>query len=316
MFVFVAITYNHEDYIIEHLESIKYQIKQYGRGKEFKLIISDDGSQDNTIALVRGWLEYNQNLFEDIEFMIAQENQGIVANFLKATNAVKRLPFKLLAGDDLYYKNNIFDMVDALENCEVIFTPVINFDADSVVNSHQLDNLLICKNAEQIKKTFRYANIFNAPGTFFSNELIRENGLREFISLYKWIEDLPSFYYLFNMRPKIEYYINIQPYIMYRQSVGISTNNINEKNNVFTIERNKLEKDLDMVLNKYPKYINPHRYYWKFRQLKIKYFDSKYNPEVIKYNRIIDQSLQEASKYLELINFRKLEFYKFIGKEF
>lgn len=315
MFVFVTITYNHENYIIEHLESIKYQITHYGKGKEFKLIISDDQSRDNTILLVQKWLEYNPFLFKETEILLVQDNQGIVANFLKATAAVKQSPFKLLAGDDLYYKNNIFDIIEGLEHCEVIFTPIIDFDADSLINSHQFNNLLMCKNAEQIKKMLRYMNIFNAPGTFFSNEIILENGLRGFLSSYKWIEDLPCFYYLFNKKPKIEYYVANEPYIMYRKSVGISTNKKNEKNNVFTAERNRLENDLNMLLNRYPKYINPYRYYWKLRQLKMKYFDSKYNPEILEYNKNLDQSIQEASKYLELIRFRKLEFCKLIGKE-
>jgi hypothetical protein len=191
---------------------------------------------------------------------------------------------------------------------------VINFDANSVVNSNQLNNLLICNNAKQIKKTFKYANIFNAPGTFFSNEIIQEKGLREFISKYKWIEDLTSYYYLFNVRPKIEYFVEIEPYIMYRQSEGISTNIKNDKNDVFTTERNRLAKDFNIVINKYPKYINPYRYLWKIRQLRIKYFDSKYNPKVIEYQRNLNQSLTDASKYLELIRFKKLEFYEMIGE--
>jgi hypothetical protein len=37
MFTFVTITYNHEKYIIEHLESIKYQIENFSKGKQDEL---------------------------------------------------------------------------------------------------------------------------------------------------------------------------------------------------------------------------------------------------------------------------------------
>ncbi|WP_288927434.1 glycosyltransferase, partial [uncultured Trichococcus sp.] len=62
MFTFVAITYNHEKYIIEHLESIKYQIENFSKGKQVNLVISDDGSMDNTMLYAQQWIERNKYL--------------------------------------------------------------------------------------------------------------------------------------------------------------------------------------------------------------------------------------------------------------
>ena len=274
MFTFVTITYNHEKYIIEHLESIRYQIENFSEGKKMNLIISDDGSMDDTMLFAQKWVERNRFLFSEVELLTSEKNQGIIKNYLRATAAIKTPAYKLLAGDDLYYKNNIFEIIEALKEKEIIFTPALNFDGDTVWNSQDMNRLLTLKTPKQIKKVLKFQNPFNTPGAFYSTALIQEDGLRAFISKYTWIEDLPSYYYLFNKRPTIDYAVELKPYILYRSSVGISTNKKNEKNDVFAIELDAMEKDLGMVLNKYPKYVNPYQYYWKLSKLKLKYRDS------------------------------------------
>lgn len=53
-----VVTYNSEDFILETLESIKNQTY-----KNFELIISDDGSSDNTLTVAKKWLEKNDKYF-------------------------------------------------------------------------------------------------------------------------------------------------------------------------------------------------------------------------------------------------------------
>ena len=62
-FTFVIITYNQEQYILQHLESIKYQINKYGKGISVYLIISDDHSLDRTLQLAEIWLQENSCFF-------------------------------------------------------------------------------------------------------------------------------------------------------------------------------------------------------------------------------------------------------------
>ena len=298
MFTFVTITYNHEKYIIEHLESIKYQIENFSEGKKMNLIISDDGSVDDTMLVAQKWVERNKYLFSEVELLTSENNQGIVKNYLRATAAIKTPAFKLLAGDDLYYKNNIFEIVEALKEKDIIFTPALNFNEDTVWNSHDMNRLLTLKTPDQIRKVLKFQNPFNTPGAFYSAALIQEVGLRAFISKYTWIEDLPSYYYLFNKRASLNYAIELKPYIMYRSSVGISNNKKNEKNNVFTIELDAMEKEFGMVLNKYPKYINPYQYYWKLSKLDLKYRDTKTNRDIGTYNAILNEDAKKAQDFL------------------
>ena len=48
-FTFIVITYNHEEFILEHLESIKFLINHYGHGINFTISVADDASKDNTL---------------------------------------------------------------------------------------------------------------------------------------------------------------------------------------------------------------------------------------------------------------------------
>ena len=308
MFTFVTITYNHEKYIIEHLESIKYQIENFSEGKKMNLIISDDGSVDDTMLVAQKWVERNKYLFSEVELLTSENNQGIVKNYLRATAAIKTPAFKLLAGDDLYYKNNIFEIVEALKEKDIIFTPALNFNEDTVWNSHDMNRLLTLKTPDQIRKVLKFQNPFNTPGAFYSAALIQEVGLRAFISKYTWIEDLPSSYYLFNKRASLNYAIELKPYIMYRSSVGISNNKKNEKNNVFTIELDAMEKEFGMVLNKYPKYINPYQYYWKLSKLNLKYRDTKTNRDIGTYNAILNEDAKKAQDFLAVLKSKAREF--------
>lgn len=310
MFTFVTITFNQEKYIIEHLESIKYQIEKFYSGKKVNLIISDDCSQDNTVLFAKKWIEQHRDIFSEVETLISNKNQGVVKNYLRATNAVKTPAYKLLAGDDLYYKNNIFETVEELINQEIIFTPVIYFNEDTAWNPQEMSRLLALKGPDQIRKAFKFHNPFNAPGAFYRTDLIQDEGLRGFISQYKWIEDLSSYYYLFKKKPTLNYGIKIKPYILYRSSVGISNNKKNEKNDVFQIEFATIEKDFGIVLNKYPKYINPYRYYFRLFLLKVKYIDANFNRDVKKYNIIMNEEVEDAPKFLMIIRTRAEEFIK------
>ena len=310
MFTFVTITYNHEKYIIEHLESIRYQIENYSEGKKMNLIVSDDGSVDNTMRYAQQWVERNKNLFSEVEFLTSEKNQGIVKNYLSATAAIKTPAYKLLAGDDLYYKNNIFRLVETIQETDIIFTPALNFNEDTVWNSQDMNRLLTLKTLAQIKKVLKFQKPFNTPGAFYSTDLIQDEGLRAFISKYTWIEDLPSYYYLFNKRTSLNYSIQLKPYILYRSTVGISNNKKNEKNNVFTTELNAMEKDLGMVLNKYPKYFNPYQYYWKLSKLKLKYRDAKTNHEIGTYNKILNEEAPKAQDFLQVLRIKSTDFLK------
>ena len=52
MFTFIVTCYNQADVIPYMLESIKYQIEKFGQGQEFQLIVTDDGSRDDSCLVI------------------------------------------------------------------------------------------------------------------------------------------------------------------------------------------------------------------------------------------------------------------------
>jgi hypothetical protein len=310
MFTFATLTYNHERYIIEHLESIKYQIEVYGQNEKFNLIICDDYSTDNTIELVELWRELNLDLFNEFLVLRSSYNQGIVQNYLKATENIKTAAYKLLAGDDLYYNNNIFDVISEIDRYDVYFTPIISFDDDVVFKSNEFYFALVYNTYRRIRIMLNYRNIFNAPGAFLNSRIALDKDLRSCISKYKWIEDLPTWHYLFYYRENLVYGISKKPYILYRSSHGISTSTLNNKNSAFEIERLQMFKDLNMTLYTNSSKFNPHRLIWKLINIKMKLFDLKFNSSIIEYDNLYIIEMKRASDFIKYLKHKTSQFYE------
>ena len=123
--VTVAVTtYRSAVYVIETLESVYGQTYQ-----EIALVISDDCSPDNTVALVNDWiaLERVQNRFVSIEVITVPKNTGVSANCNRCIKAAAGDWIKFIAGDDILYPNCITDnMQFAAENPEahIIFSQI------------------------------------------------------------------------------------------------------------------------------------------------------------------------------------------------
>ena len=56
MFTFVVTCYNQADVVRYALESIRYQIEQYGEGQSFQLVVTDDGSTDKSVGVIDQWI--------------------------------------------------------------------------------------------------------------------------------------------------------------------------------------------------------------------------------------------------------------------
>ncbi|WP_151798774.1 hypothetical protein [Acinetobacter bereziniae] len=65
-FSFLILAFNHEKYIIEHLESIKFLVEMHAENIEVDLIINDDKSTDDTVFLINQWLQLNDILFINV----------------------------------------------------------------------------------------------------------------------------------------------------------------------------------------------------------------------------------------------------------
>ena len=99
MFTFIVTCYNQADVIPYMLESIKYQIEKFGQGQEFQLIVTDDGSRDDSCLVISRWIQENQNLFAKTDKLFREENAGICVNYVDALRRVEGERFVAVNGD-------------------------------------------------------------------------------------------------------------------------------------------------------------------------------------------------------------------------
>lgn len=297
-FTFGVFTYNQDQFIFENLESIKYQIDKYGGNTSFSLVMSDDCSRDNTVVYAKEWLKKNVELFDRIEINSAESNQKIVNNYVALLRRIRTRDFKILAGDDLYYKNNFLSLNS---DADVCITAVAGFDGDRIVplnNNYNFKRMLISKDLRKyISERLEYSNCVDAPGVFYKRSLVDEflfNELKE----YSWIEDVPMWNHFFNVKESTVK-ICSDVYILYRQSVGIS-NNINHPMNKGYLEDLKRIQEKIHINYRFP-YSLYHRINKSlFKRVTNLYLDS-HSKEIINYNKNIAEVSNEGNEYLMLI---------------
>ncbi len=105
------ITYNSEKTVLETLNSIASQTY----GADFiELVISDDGSEDNTIEIIGEWLKNNESSFKKIIFIKNVNNLGVSKNINMAWRASTSEWIKTIAGDDILLPSCIADNISFL----------------------------------------------------------------------------------------------------------------------------------------------------------------------------------------------------------
>ena len=163
-FTFGVLAYNVEPYIIECLESIKYQVESFGDNYSCNLLIAEDCSTDRTLELIEYWVQHNKSLFFDVEIIKNVKNKGLVQNIIGLYKKINTINFKVIDGDDIFYKNNIFDL---LETNDIVITETIHFKEGSIVKrgeNYFFDKLLLSKSPIDIlKDVYRYTHIVDTP---------------------------------------------------------------------------------------------------------------------------------------------------------
>ena len=299
-FTFGMLTYNQESYVFEHLESIKYQILNCGKDVKVYFVLSDDASKDNTVKYVQMWLDTNKELFAGIKIVAKESNNGIVSNFLTILDNIHTSNYKILAGDDLYYKNNVFELA---KHSNFVITPTIYFDGDSIIKGKKRDRHKILlfhqekgKLKEYLAKRLRYSNCIDAPGVFLNYDLL-DQGLFDELRNYQWIEDAPMWNYLFNKK-KIDVKVLQEPYILYRSEVGISKNKNHSARNRFEGDVRRIKKLIYVDKSSCPRIINPYSYKYELERFLLKHYWDKNNKAIKDFKKLISVEELEAEKYL------------------
>lgn len=174
-----VITYNSEATVIETLESIKNQTYQ-----NIELIVSDDGSTDNTVELCHDWLLNNKTRFANINLMTVNHNTGVASNCNRAWRATHGEWLKDIAGDDILLPNCIEDFVHYItEHPEVVWVSsyvrlyVGTFDEKNCTSQKRIisPSFFNLGAREQLHR-IAYSNCLIAPSMFYKRSLKVEVG--------------------------------------------------------------------------------------------------------------------------------------------
>lgn len=197
-FSFGVITYNHEDLILELLESIKHQIHVYGRGINVQLVVSDDASKDATVEITKKWIGRNRELFCEVAVLESETNTGTVENFKRIMRHISYDHCKVIAGDDVFADHNVFQCLDGIDgNCLVTYVPISLMHGEISLRTYWYG-----KHYMNMKKrrTHRYdvkkqevGSYFYTPCTFYKKELYTKY-YEGHPTRFKLFEDDPFFH--------------------------------------------------------------------------------------------------------------------------
>ena len=103
-------TYNGAEHIEKQLASI---LKNLGENDE--VVVSDDNSTDETIAIVKGFVDNRIRVV-----MNAPDNRGHISNFENALGHAQGAFLFLADQDDIWYDNKVDRMIRALEKYDLV----------------------------------------------------------------------------------------------------------------------------------------------------------------------------------------------------
>lgn len=111
----IVVTFNSSKFIEETLNSITLQ-----NWPEIELIITDDCSNDNTVAICREWIKKHERRFVRTHLITSPINTGTTSNLNRGLSAAKGEWIKFCAGDDALMPNCIEDNLKHIaENPEI-----------------------------------------------------------------------------------------------------------------------------------------------------------------------------------------------------
>lgn len=240
-FTFVALSYNHEKYIIEHLESIKFLIHKYGKNIRFEIIIADDASKDNTVLLARKWLAANTSLFSSIIVLSDGVNKGTCKNFTAAVSRITSQHCKITASDDVYSYENLFEAYHDIDSYHLMSGIPLNVVNGTMQTSHfDLFNLIATEcvyRSSDYSERLKSISFFNAPNFLHNINLLKNFDIVQFVNQFSVTEDYPFLIKSAEIFKNFNYKLNFKTYVYYRRTQN-STYII--KNHAFTKDKLKI----------------------------------------------------------------------------
>lgn len=241
-FAFLVLVFNHQDYILEHLESIKYLVSTYGGSIDVDLIISDDCSKDNTLIIIEGWIKFNHDLFRSVKIISNTKNLGTCASVNNMMDHMSADACKLTAGDDVYSHENLFHF--AFQNTDLAFlSGIALYLSDSKIQADKTPSKFAAATQEIYKSStsihrFSHISYTNAPNLIYSANCLLNRNVRDYLTQFDVVEDWPLQIAISREYPKAEFELIDRVLVYYRRTSGSTyiVENVrfsNDKINIF-----------------------------------------------------------------------------------
>jgi glycosyltransferase involved in cell wall biosynthesis len=244
-YAFLVVTYNHQEYILEHLESIKYLVGAYGAGLDVDVIINDDCSRDQTRALVDRWLAVNANIFRNVKTIYNTKNLGTCASVNNMLSHMVADRCKLTAGDDVYSYENIFELTKHAFDVAMVSGRAL-YLMDGLLAIDKRSNILttatqvIYENDSLIHR-FKHFSYNNAPNLQYSTECLLHPLVREQLQNFDVVEDWPLQIAIARQFPKYQFKLIDEILVYYRRTAGSTYIVANER---FKKDKHKIYDNL------------------------------------------------------------------------
>ncbi|MCT8876897.1 glycosyltransferase family 2 protein [Shewanella xiamenensis] len=228
IFAFIVLVYNHEKYIIEHLESIKYLIERYGKDYQVDISISDDGSTDRSKVLVQKWLKHNSNLFRNIDTLFNSSNIGTCKCVHRLLSNLKKdiTACKITAGDDIYSYENIFTVCSKVNDFSFLSGIPLHFtDSSLFLDKFYLYGMFATQsiyNKKPLIDRFKLLSVTNAPNLFYNTDLLMSNETLGFLLNFDVVEDWPIQISISKLAGERPFLLDSTIYVYYRRTLGSS----------------------------------------------------------------------------------------------
>ena len=205
-------TYNGEKYIKEQLESILCQL-----GENDEIIISDDGSTDNTKSIIESFKD------KRIKFFTNNGVKGVVSNFENSLNKSSGDYIFLADQDDVWLSNKVTTCLNRLKDFDLI-----------VCNCKVVDGSLNVLHQS-------YFNLARSGRGFFKNIYrstylgcclaFRRDILTDILPFPKKLMMFHDWWIGFIAELKLNVYFENEPLMLYRRHINTTSNTVGSSSN-------------------------------------------------------------------------------------
>lgn len=186
-----VICFNSESTVIETLESIKNQTY-----RNIEIIISDDGSTDNTVDICKSWIHVNKDRFVNTCIITTPKNTGVTFNYIRAEEKCNGEWIKNIDGDDILTPTAISDFVNCATNnpvVDIFYSKIKAFgipEQDCVEFVKRYDFSFIDKTPDEQYEMIKRICVVPPMAAFYKQESIKRVGL-QYDTRIPMMEDRP-----------------------------------------------------------------------------------------------------------------------------